>query len=110
MTNGIKFPLTVVNGNLAVTSEGDLYKGHILSWLKTLPKERVMVPQYGMQDYLFQTIPNISYITTTVKEGLQQYIPEVSFEVQGAISDTGEVELYIYWSYGGDESTLKVTL
>ncbi|MBD2452242.1 hypothetical protein H6G76_35115 [Nostoc sp. FACHB-152] len=110
MTKGINFPLSVVSGNLAVTSEGDLFKGHILSWLQTEPRQRVMRPAYGMKDYLFETISDISLITSNIKEGLQDYIPQVNFEVQGSLSDTGEVEVYVYWSYEGDESTLKVTL
>lgn len=111
MIKGINFPLSITAGNLVVSSdEADLYRGHILSWLQTQPKERVMRHSYGMQDYLFETISDLSIITSSIKRGLQEYIPEVNFEIQGSINDLGEVEIYVYWTYQNNESTLKVIL
>jgi len=110
MVTGIIFPLSIANGNLAVASEGELFKGHILSWLQTQPKERVMRPAYGMDDYLFDSIPDISAVTSNIKAGLQNYIPEVEFDVQGLINDAGEVLVYVYWTYQDNESVLKITL
>lgn len=107
----ISFPLSIVNGKLAVASGAELYKGHILSWLQTFPRERVMRPSYGMQDYLFETQSDLSLITTSIQSGLNSYVPDVDLEVQGSINDQGQTEINIYWAYEDvDQLTLSVTL
>lgn len=109
--NGIKFPLTIVNGNLAVVSDAELYKSHILSWLQTQLRERVMRPGYGLRDYLFETINDISLIAANIKTGLQQYVPEVQIDVNGTINDQGEAEISIYWLFEDEEQpTIKLVL
>jgi phage baseplate assembly protein W len=108
---GIIFPLTISNGKLAVASEAELYKGYILSWLQTFPRERVMRPSYGMQDYLFETHSDLSLITTSIKSGLNRYVPEIDLDVQGSINDQGQTEINIYWTYEDvEQPTLIVTL
>jgi len=108
---GIKFPLTISNGRLTVVEDAELYKGHILSWLQTFPRERVMRPSYGMQDYLFETTNDLSLIITNIKSGLNKYVPEVDLDVQGFINDQGQIEINIYWTYEDvEQSTLNVIL
>ncbi|AFY49017.1 Gene 25-like lysozyme [Nostoc sp. PCC 7524] len=110
MTTGIAFPLTLdkSRGNLLMASEGELIKGHILSWLQTQPRERVMRPQYGMRDPLFNSASDISIFASEVQEGLRRYIPDIDFQVYGSINDAGEAVLSIFWE---DESiTLRVSL
>lgn len=109
-TTGIGFPLQAVNGNLVVASESDLFKGHILSWLQTEIKERVMRPAYGMSDYLFGTAQDISRMRNNILTGLQSYIPQISFNVEGSLNDKGQVEFFVYWTYLEEESTLRIII
>lgn len=109
-TTGINFPLSAANGNLIVTSEADLFKGHILSWLQTELKERVMRPAYGMSDPLFGTLQDVGVMKNMILTGLQNYIPQVSFQVEGSINDKGEAEFFVYWTYLQEESTLRIII
>ncbi|UKO99356.1 GPW/gp25 family protein [Nostoc sp. UHCC 0870] len=109
--NGLNFPLQIVNGNLSVVTDGNLYKAHILSFLQTELRERVMRPQYGLKDYLFETISDITLIAANIKTGLQQYVPEIQLEVTGNINDQGEAEISIYWLFEDEEQpTIRLTL
>ncbi|MFS0515153.1 hypothetical protein ACEYW6_10570 [Nostoc sp. UIC 10607] len=111
MVKGIAFPLTIEKGNLKVSEDADLYKGHILSWLKTENFERVMRPEYGLKDYLFESIQDISFIASSIQSGLETYIPEVNFEVEGNINDLGESEINVYWTYDdSDPAQLRFIL
>ncbi len=101
---GVTFPLSVSKGNLVVATDAELYRGHILSWLKTENFERVMRPEYGLKDYLFESIQDISFIASSIKSGLENYIPEVTFEVEGSINDLGESEINIYWTYDDSDT------
>lgn len=113
-TNGVKFPLAIntAKGDLVLVSDANLYKSHIMTWLSTVPLERVMRLNYGLKDYLFETIPDVSVITTFIREGLIEYVPDVTIEdVEGSINDAGEVVINVYWSYLDEEqSTLQLTL
>lgn len=106
MTKGITFPLEISNGTLAVASDEDLYKGHILTWLKTEVYERVMRQKYGLEDYLFQGVSDITRIASDIKAGLEEYVPDVKFEVEGKINDAGEAEYNIYWAYDDGSQTI----
>lgn len=112
ITNGISFPLSIdpVKGTLIVAQEGNLFKGHILSFLLTKPRERVMRPQYGMQDPLFDSIQDMTTISAEIREGLISYIPGVEFQVNGSINDQGEAVITVYWSYEDKDETITVTL
>ncbi|MBD2168069.1 hypothetical protein H6G04_27160 [Calothrix membranacea FACHB-236] len=112
ITKGISFPLSInpVQGTLNVAQEGDLFRGHILSFLSTMPRERVMRPQYGMQDPLFDSIQDMTTISAEIREGLISYIPGVDFQVNGSINDQGEAVITVYWSYEDKDETLVITL
>lgn len=109
---GIAFPLTIdkVKGNLVVSSEGDLFSGHILSWLLTEVGERVMRPTYGMSDPLFESIQDINTFTAEITEGLINYIPNVQFQVFGSIDDQGEALISVYWSYQDQSDSVTIQL
>lgn len=103
---GIKFPLEVVNGNLAIASDEELFRGHILTWLQTETFERVMRPRYGLEDYLFKGISDITRIASDIKAGLEEYVPDIKFEVEGTINDAGEAGYNIYWAYDDGSQTI----
>lgn len=109
---GIAFPLAIdpAKGNLITASEGELFRGHILSWLLTEPFSRVMVPNYGLKDQLFSSISNISEISAAVLEGLKKYIPGVKFEVNGSIDDFGEATINVYWEYQDINDSISIAI
>ncbi|MBD2196620.1 MULTISPECIES: hypothetical protein [Calothrix] len=109
---GIAFPLQIdpIRGNLKVASEGELFKGHILSWLQTEPKQRVMRPLYGMRDPLFESIQDINTFSAEIREGLIRYIPDVEFQVAGNINDRGEALITVYWQYQDEEESITVRI
>jgi hypothetical protein len=110
LTTGIDFPLQIFRGNLKVSSDADLFKGHILSWLQTELKERVMRLEYGLADPLFNTIADIGLISNSIREGLTKYVPQVSVDVLGTINDNGEAEFQVRWIYKEQESSLLVVI
>ena len=80
---GIKYPLTVSNGGLAVSVDFDLVSQHVLSVVETRWYERVMRASYGTDDYIFQVI-NPQLINTQLQIAVQQNVLEVdSVEVRG---------------------------
>jgi phage baseplate assembly protein W len=110
ITKGIAFPLTIDKGNLLVSQEGELFRGHILSWLLTEINQRVMRPSYGMKDPLFESLQDMSVVTSEVREGLIKYIPDVDFQVEGSINDLGEAVITVYWQYQDKEQIITVTI
>lgn len=109
---GIAFPLQIdpIRGNLKVATEGELFKGHILSWLQTFPRERVMRPQYGMRDPLFESIQDINTFAAEIREGLIRYVPDVEFQVAGTINDQGEALISVYWQYQDQDESITVKI
>ncbi|ANV88502.1 hypothetical protein [Picosynechococcus sp. PCC 7117] len=108
--NTIKFPLTVANGSLQVVSGADRIRSHILHYLQVFKDERVMRPEYGIDDYLFDNVSNVTAITSDLLAGLNRYIPEAQFSVNGTVNDLGEVLINIYWLYEDVESSFEITL
>jgi hypothetical protein len=53
---GIRYPLTVDNGNLAVSTDYDLITQQIRSVLETRYYERVMIADYGIGDYVLEVL------------------------------------------------------
>lgn len=109
-TTGINFPLEIVNGNLKINSGADLIKGHILSWLQTETKERVMRPNYGLADPLFNSQQDISRIANNILTGLTNYVQDAKFYVSGNLNDNGEAEFTVSWIYQLEESSLTITI
>lgn len=110
---GIKFPLEVSSsrGDLSIVSNAELYRSHLIHWLRVAPIERVMRPEYGMKDLLFDQIPNTAEVTSYVTQELNKYIPEINVEVNTSVNDGGELLITVNWSYlEQEQSPLQVTL
>lgn len=111
-TIGINFPLTIdpIKGNLVIASEAELLKGHILSWLQTEVRERVMRPLYGLKDPLFNSSGSLQSLLSEIDSGLKKYVPGASFQVKGSINDSGQVVVLVYWYYLNEEQNpLSIT-
>jgi hypothetical protein len=110
---GIKYPLTISNGGLAVSTDYDLVSQHVLSVVETRWYERVMRASYGTDDYIFQVI-NPSLINTQLQIAVSQNVPEVdTVEVRGNWrgGDGGLYEVAItYFINGVPQPPLSFTL
>jgi hypothetical protein len=55
-TRGITYPLTVLNGNLATSTDYDLVTQQIRSVIETRYYERVMRAEYGIGEYVLEIL------------------------------------------------------
>lgn len=101
MTTGLAFPLQIATnkGDLLLYTDAKLYESHILNWLLTVPKERVMRLRYGMQDFLFDAVSNTAEIVAMVKAGLKEYVPSVTIHQVTVMVEGGNIAISVYWSY-----------
>ena len=53
---GLSYPLQVKNGSLQLTVDDSIVEQQIISVLETRPFERVMRADYGLPDYVFETM------------------------------------------------------
>lgn len=98
---GIRYPLTLSNGGLAVSVDADLVKEAIFSILETRPYERVM-RDYGTYDYVFDTIKDPGVICEQIRISLRTQIPEIDqLEVTGKIDESGVMQVQILWGVNG---------
>lgn len=97
LKRGLKYPLQIVNGGLALATDFALVEDHIVSVLETRPRERVMRADYGFDPKIFDTMePNA--INARIARAVENQVPEVAnLEVRGNVA-------------GGDGGTYQVTL
>lgn len=97
---GIRYPLTLKNGGLAISEDYDLLQEAIFSVLETRIGERIMrVDSYGTPSYIFETIQNPALICEQIRLSLVTQIPEVeSFSVTGVIAEDGVMDVRIEWT------------
>lgn len=100
---GLKYPLEVVDGNLAISSDLVSVEDQIISVLETIPFERVMRANYGFDPGIFDTLePNA--INSRIYEQIIQEVPLVTaLEVTGNISnaDGGLYQVTIKYAVDG---------
>ena len=53
---GLSYPLQVKNGRLQLVADDSIVEQQIISVLETRPYERVMRADYGLPDYVFETM------------------------------------------------------
>lgn len=99
---GIRYPLTLSNGGLAVSEDIDLVKEAIFSVLETRPGERIMRFSYGTYDYIFDTVKDPGVICEQIRISLRTQIPEIDqLEVTGKIDESGVMQVQILWGVNG---------
>lgn len=100
---GLKYPLEVVDGNLAISTDLVSIEDQIISVLETIPFERVMRANYGFDPGIFDTLePNA--INSRIYEQIIQEVPLVTaLEVTGNISnaDGGLYQVTIKYAVDG---------
>jgi hypothetical protein len=95
---GISYPLSVVNGNLATSTDYALVTQQIRSVLETRYYERVMRASYGIGDYVLEVL-DPGQINSAIQYSILQNVEGLSeLSVQGD------------WITGGDDGIYKVVI
>ena len=101
---GIRYPLAVQNGNLAVSTDYELISQQIRSVLETRYYERVMIADYGIGDYVLEIL-DPGLINSAIQNAILQNVDGLTdLSVQGDWKTSGEDGLYIVYiqySVGG---------
>ena len=101
---GIKYPLTVSNGNLATSTDYALVTQQIRSVIETRYFERVMRAEYGIGDYILEILEP-ALINSAIQTAILQNVSGISdLSVQGdwiSQGDDGLYKIYIVYSTNG---------
>ena len=93
---GLTYPLTVVNGNLATSTDYATVTQQIRSVLETRYYERVMRAEYGIGDYVLEVL-DPGQINSAIQYSILQNVAGLS-----DLSVTGD------WRTGGDDGLYRV--
>ena len=101
---GIRYPLAVENGNLAVSTDYELISQQIRSVLETRYYERVMIADYGIGDYVLEIL-DPGLINSAIQTAILQNVDGLTdLSVLGdwkTSGDDGLYLVYIQYSVGG---------
>lgn len=101
---GIRYPLTVTNGNLATSTDFALKTQQIRSVLDTRYYERVMRASYGMDDFVLSVI-NPGIVNSSIQASIRQNVDGLtSLQVSGdweSQGDEGVYKVYIEFAVNG---------
>jgi hypothetical protein len=97
-TRGITYPLTVVNGNLAVSENYNLVTQQIRSVVETRFYERVIRADYGVGDHTLD-IMNPGLINSEFQTSIMAYVTGLT-----ALTVTGD------WLSQGEDGIYKVAI
>jgi len=111
---GLSYPLSVVNGNLSVSTDYALITQQIKSVIETRYYERVMIADYGIGDYVLEVL-DPAQINSAIQYSILQNVPELTeLSVMGDWETGGEDGLYrLYIEYevnGVGQVPLEFTL
>lgn len=93
---GIKYPLTIVNGNLATSTDYELKTQQIRSVVETRFYERVMRADYGVSDHTLDIL-DPGLINSEMQTSIMEYVSGLS-----ALTVTGD------WQTGGEDGIYRV--
>ena len=101
---GISYPLTVVNGNLATSTDYSLITQQIRSIVETRYYERVMRAEYGIGDYVLEIL-DPGLINSAIQYSILQNVQGLSdLSVTGnwrSDGDNGLYKVYIQYEING---------
>lgn len=101
---GLTYPLAIINGNLAVSTDYSLITQQIRSVVETRFYERVMRADYGVGDHTLDVI-NPGLINSEFQTSIAAYVKNLtSLTVQGdwiSQGDNGVYTVYILYSING---------
>jgi hypothetical protein len=98
---GIRYPLTVENGNLATSTDYALVSQQIRSILECRYYERVMRATYGIDDFVLEVM-DPSQVNSSIQYSIKQNVSGLtSLNVTGDWGTSGEDGLYrVFIEYG----------
>jgi hypothetical protein len=92
---GLTYPLTVLNGNLATSTDYELVTQQIRSVIETRYYERVMRAEYGIGDYVLEIL-DPSVICSAIQYSILQNVEGLTdLSVLGDWKTGGEDGLFI---------------
>ena len=101
---GLTYPLTVVNGNLAISTDYSLITQQIRSVVETRFYERVMRADYGVGDHTLDVM-NPGLINSEFQTSIAAYVKNLtSLTVRGdwiSQGDNGVYTVYILYAING---------
>lgn len=101
---GLRYPLTISNGNLATSTDYDLKTQQIRSVIETRFYERVMRADYGVSDHTLDII-DPGLINSEFQTAILEYVDGLSgLTVQGdwlSSGDDGLYRVFIVYSVNG---------
>ena len=106
----IKYPLTLINGSLAFSTNIDIIVDRIFSVLETRCHERVESPNYGTPSFIFDTVNNVTLILARLEVALLEQIPELSHLNLSGTADGNVITIAIEFSYQETLKTLTVQI
>lgn len=96
---GLSYPLRLINGGLATSTDLDLIKESIFSVLETIPSERVMQYTYGTPHLVFDAVRDFTIVLEIIRQALESQIPEVDrFDISGNLDEEGVGRVEIQWT------------
>ena len=98
---GIRYPLTIQNGNLATSADYALVSEQIRSVLECRYYERVMRATYGIDDFILEVM-DPSQVNSSIQYSIKQNVAGLtSLNVTGDWETNGEDGLYrVFIEYG----------
>ena len=115
MLNGFQYPLELSGGNLKVQQDyPQLVRNAILSGLYTQEEERVLRPNYGLNDAVFRSISDTVAMLQSIREKIELALETytgVTFELMGSINDSGLLDVVVVYITPNEAPvTLKATI
>lgn len=110
MVTDLAYPLQIINGNLKVVNGDEVIRQHIISWLQTELKERVLRLDYGTRDYIFETKSDWSIVAMDIDRDLTREIPQASFNVLIEADNLGNLEVTVNWSTDTQQTPIVFTV
>lgn len=104
----LKYPLEIdpIKKTLVTVDGIDKIQSQIMHVLQTEPYERVMRPDYGVPNFIFDSISSIYTVTATIERRLVTELGDkAEFRVNGVINDSGGAVIEVYWSQNGVSQT-----
>ncbi len=97
---GISYPLTIVNGNLGVSTDYDLITQQIRSVIETRFFERVMMADYGVSDRTLDIL-DPGLINSEMQSAITKFVDGLTaLSIEGDWLTSGEDGLYrVFISY-----------
>ena len=95
---GLTYPLTVINGNLATSTDYDLVTQQLRSVLETRYYERVLRASYGIGDYVLEVL-DPGQVNSAIQYSILQNVEGLS-----------ELSVHGDWITGGDDGVYKVVI